>query len=364
MSTKIPFEALRRGLLATGEAMTTAALGGGVGRSAERKVSRSGLAVLCALGVVVGHAAISRADNVCNGFINFEYPVAPPPGGHNVGDKVTVKLDLGAGSITGGPLNILAITSVGFDLACTVPPLPVPMCANEGPVISYDGDSSITSDCPGGAPPQGPWTSNNPGGGATTDVVFTAAPKVIIAANTPDPPGTCFLQFTETILAPSKNPAGFIEQVVSYDMAQCDNGELDSGGFQTGELQVAVPTVDFDCYEADSTFSSSGHTLTDVFGTFTNVTVGSSQRLCAPARKVTDPDQTLGTEHLVGYAIKQSLKRNVKGVVVNSPQFGSFTVDVTKVAGKAALLVPSFKTVAAESPAGPGHEPDGPLLVL
>ena len=58
-----------------------AALGGGVGRSAERKVSRSGLAVLCALGVALGHAAISRADNVCNGFINFEYPVAPPRGG-------------------------------------------------------------------------------------------------------------------------------------------------------------------------------------------------------------------------------------------------------------------------------------------
>jgi hypothetical protein len=339
-------------------------LGSGVGRLAERTVSRSGLAILCALGVAFGHAAISRADNVCNGFINFEYPVAPPPGGHKVGDKVTVKLDLGAGSITGGPLNILAITSVGFDLACTVPPLPAPMCTNEGPVISYDGDSSITSDCPGGALPQGPWTSNNPGGGATTDVVFTAAPKVIIAANTPDPPGTCFLQFTETVLAPSKNPAGFIEQVVSYEMAQCDNGELDSGGFQTGELQVAVPTVDLDCYEADSTFNSSGHTLTDVFGTFTNVKVGSSQRLCAPAVKVTDPAEpvVLPTEHLVGYAINQSLKRNVKGVVVNSPQFGSFTVDVTKVAGKAALLVPSFKTVQPNPPPPQDTNPMGHFL--
>ena len=158
------------------------------------------------------------------------------------------------------------------------------------------------------------------------------------------------MQFTETILAPSTNPDGFIEQVVSYDKAQCDNGVLDSGGFQTGEVPVVVPTVDFDCYEADSTFSSPGHTLTDVFGTFTNVTVGSSQRLCAPARKVTDPDQTLGTEHLVGYAIKQNLKRNVKGVAVNSPQFGPFTVDVTKVAGKAALLVPSFKTVQPSPP--------------
>jgi hypothetical protein len=352
MSTKILFEALGRGLLAMGEAMRrtkslTAALGGGGGRSAEGKVSRSGLAVLCALGLAVGHATISRADNVCNGFINFELS----GGAHNVGDKVTVKLDFGAGTITGG--TKLTITSVRFDLACTVPPLPVPMCANEGPVISYDGDSSITTNCPGGAPPQGPWISNNVAGGATTDVIFTASPTIDVPANTPDPPGTCFLQFTETVLAPSTNPGGFIEQVVSYETALCDNGELDSGGSQTGQVSVNVPTVDFDCYEADSTFSSPGHTLTDVFGTFTNVTVGSSQRLCAPARKLTDPDQTLGTEHLVGYSIKQALKRNVKGVAVNSPQFGPFTVDVTKVAGKAALLVPSFKSVVPSPPPSP-----------
>src|SRR5262249_48691995 len=94
--------------------------------------------------------------------------------------------------------------------------------------------------------------------------------------------------------------------------------------------------------------------------TFTNVTVGSAQRLCAPARKTTDPDQTLGTEHLVGYAINQALKRNVKGVTVNSPQFGSFTVDVTKVAPKAALLVPSFKTVGRVPPNAPPPQDTNP----
>jgi hypothetical protein len=348
MSTKILFEALRRGLLAMGEAKMTrralfwrgqiAAPGGGVDRSAVGKVFRSGLAVLCALGVVVGHAAVSRADDVCNGQIDFQYPVPPnpPSGTHNVGDTVTVLLDLGAGTITGGPMNVLQVTSLRFDLACKVPPLPTPGCTNEGPVMMYTANS-FTSNCPGIT-----WTDS---GTSTTDVIFTASPTLDIPALTPTPPGECFLQFTETVLAPSTNAAGFIEQVVSYDQAQCDNGLLDSGGFQTGEVNVVVPTVDFDCYEGDSPFSSSGHTLTDVFGTFTNVTVGSAQRLCAPARKVTDPDQTLGTEHLVGYAINQALKRNVKGVTVNSPQFGSFTVDVTKVAGKAALLVPSFKTV-------------------
>ena len=56
-------------------------LGGGVGRSAEGKISNSGTRGSVALGVALGHAAISRADNACNGFIDFEYPVAPPRGG-------------------------------------------------------------------------------------------------------------------------------------------------------------------------------------------------------------------------------------------------------------------------------------------
>jgi hypothetical protein len=137
--------------------------------------------------------------------------------------------------------------------------------------------------------------------------------------------------------------------------AFCNNG-LTSGGFQTAAIG-AIPTSlsDFDCYQADSTFNSSGHTLTDMFGTFTNVQVGPSQRCCAPAVKVTDPTLpvTLPTEHLVGYIIKSAaggLKRNVKGVTVNSTQFGTFTVNLTRVSGKAALLVPSNKTVKPNPP--------------
>src|SRR5262245_34607620 len=74
---------------------------------------------------------------------------AEPSGGtHNVGDTVTVLLDLGAGTITGGPMNILQVTSLRFDLACKVPPLPAPGCTNEGPVMMYT-TGSFTSNCPG-----------------------------------------------------------------------------------------------------------------------------------------------------------------------------------------------------------------------
>src|SRR5262245_18426900 len=151
---------------------------------------------------------------------------------------------------------------------------------------------------------------------------------------------------------------GDIFQLARYVVADCDNHVLVSSQTQTAELPmcVVVTPTDFDCYQADSAFSSSGHTLTDVFGTFTNVQVGSAQRLCAPAVKVTDssqPSGTLPTEHLVAYMISSNLKRKVAGVTVNSPQFGSFTVDVTKVSGKASLLVPSNKTVGKGTPPPP-----------
>src|SRR5262249_28409000 len=99
MSTKIPIGVLRRGLLATGVA-----------------------ALLV--------AAPAQAADECNGFINISYPGAPPI--QNVGDILTVKIDLGTGTITGGPLNTLSMNSFGFDLSCADPPGPTPNCTSEG----------------------------------------------------------------------------------------------------------------------------------------------------------------------------------------------------------------------------------------
>jgi len=180
--------------------------------------------------------ALGHAAEECNGFINISYPGSQPI--NSIGDVLTVRVDLGAGTITGGPLNVLLLQKMGFDLSCADPPGPTPNCASEGPVIAYDGDASIMTNCPGTL------TSDNPGGGAApSHITFTFAPIVSVPNGSPIPPGFCSFSFTETILAQSTNSTGVIEQVIGYDVAACDNGVLLSGGFQTGSVPVESPVT-------------------------------------------------------------------------------------------------------------------------
>jgi hypothetical protein len=324
-------------------------------------------------------AALGQVNEECNGFIDLDYD--PPPVISVPPFNVNVRITLGGGQIIGGPGSpMITYPFVHFWLDCVppVPPTLAPPCADDGSVM-FKGP--ITTDCPGVT-----WTANVGASGHNNLVTFTPTPAVTSPPDTPEPVGFCKLEFPVTVVAaPSKGtcsgdtatcnlggpntcPIGQtcneeIPQIADYlnlsasgidpnQDAFCNNG-LTSGGFQTTAIgSKPIVTTDYDCYEADSTFSSSGHTLTDVFGTFTNVQVGAAQRCCAPAVKVTDPTTpvTLLPEHLVGYVITSTLKRDVSGVKVNSPQFGVFTVHVTKVAGKAALLVPSNKTVEPNPP--------------
>jgi hypothetical protein len=76
-----------------------------------------------------------------------------------------VKITFGAGTILGG-LKLL-FSGFKFDLDCNpLDPL-VPSCTDDGPVVSYQGDSTITTDCP----LVSTWTSNNPGGGTSPNVL-------------------------------------------------------------------------------------------------------------------------------------------------------------------------------------------------
>jgi hypothetical protein len=148
---------------------------------------------------------------------------------------------------------------------------------------------------------------------------------------------------------------GDIFQLGQYVLAQCDNHVLESSQTQTAELPVCVvtPKPDFDCYQADSTVSPPvAVTLADMFGSFGSVQVAKSQRMCTPAFKETKPAPLPldPNAHLVGYELKGLPPRKVPHVHVASPQFGDFTVDVTRVAGRAALLVPSSKSTDPKHP--------------
>jgi len=285
--------------------------------------------------------ALGHAAEECNGFINISYPGSQPI--NSIGDVLTVRVDLGAGTITGGPLNVLLLQKMGFDLSCADPPGPTPNCASEGPVIAYDGDASIMTNCPGTL------TSDNPGGGAApSHITFTFAPIVSVPNGSPIPPGFCSFSFTETILAQSTNSTGVIEQVIGYDVAACDNGVLLSGGFQTGSVPVESPVTHFSCYQVTHGALKPKITLTslaDRFGAYGAPTLVQVHRLCAPANKDDgDPTAPTNPNHLAGYEFQSTANSLLAAGVSVTNQFGNFTVDVR---GLDKLLVPTSKSLVA-----------------
>jgi hypothetical protein len=224
---------------------------------------------------VIGGARAWAVDDTCNGLLDITYPGAPAVS--QVGDVIAVKVSLGAGSVLGG--TELKLTSLAFDLDCNpLDPL-TPPCTDDGPVVSYLGDADITTDCSGIT-----WTSNNPGGGTSPNVVvFTATPTLDVPANSPVLPGFCSITFSVQLVALS--PEGtVIPELVGYQSALCDNGILDSGGFQTADITTARG---FGCYEVPRVKIPAPQPivkLQDRFGTSTSKPVN-FRELCAPTDK-------------------------------------------------------------------------------
>src|SRR5262245_34247686 len=300
---------------------------------------RAGSWLCMVLAGVLLLAGRAQATEECNGFIDISYPGAAII--NNIGDKLTVEIHLGAGTITGGPANVLDITSFGFDLSCVDPPGPLPHCTSEGPVISYDGDASITHNCPGTV------TTNNSGGGANpSHLVFTFTPMLSIPHDTPIPPDFCDFFFTETILAQSTNSTGVIEQVIGYDIAECDNGVLLSGGFQTGSIPVAAPVTHFSCYEVTQggLKPKIPVMVVDRFGSY-NPILTQVHRICLPADKNgEDPTAPANPNHEAAYDLTGSSPAVIASGLKVTNQFGTFTMDVR---GIDRLLVPTSKKLTA-----------------
>jgi hypothetical protein len=291
-----------------------------------------GLAVASLL--LAGPAA---ADNVCNGFLDFSYQNAIPV--HGVGDTIGVTIELGTGDITGGPLNTLTIGQLGFDLSCKVPPNPVPGCVSEGPVMDFA--DSFTTNCPT------TWSFTRVG----DHVTAVATPPVVMPANTFP---FCEVSFNEKTLAPSTNPAGFIEQVASFDQAKCDSGLLDAGGFQTGEVLVEQP-ANFDCYQVPrGKILPQAVTVVDQFSDFSTV-INNLHRLCAPADIILPGGQPAGGVnfdgvHLAAYDIPFVTGTTQHPIVTIATKLNSF---VASVGSPIRLAVPTAKSFAGPPPQPP-----------
>jgi hypothetical protein len=196
------------------------------------KVGAKRLAV--AMGVA-GFMAIApltaHAQNTCNAFLAIGYTGAQPFA--VAGDTVTVDLTLGSGDIAGG--TQVTIDRVRFEQDCDVSgPLGLG-CTDDGAIISYAGDSTITTTCAGIS-----WTSNLAGGGTLPNqLVFDASPNLVIPENTPS---FCTISFDVVVqsLSTDATPTQ-IEEVAGFSVvnndAVCDNN-LASSGSQSGSITL------------------------------------------------------------------------------------------------------------------------------
>src|SRR5437870_915534 len=189
-------------------------------------------AAVTMLGVVVGAPVLGLA-NTCNGLLTIDYV-----GGPNFalpGDVMRVRLTLATGSIQGG--TQLTVNRLRFDLDCDSNfALGVP-CTDEGAIIEYEGDATITTTCEGVT-----WSSGHAVSSAPNEIVFAPSSPVTITANRAIPPGFCVLEFDIKVLSQSVDATpNLIEETTGYRAslsdASCDNG-LSSSGQQSGSIPL------------------------------------------------------------------------------------------------------------------------------
>jgi hypothetical protein len=308
-------------------------------REKERWIMAKRTLVGLALLGVIGGARAWAVDDTCNGLIDITYPGAPAVA--QVGDVIAVKVSLGAGSVLGG--TEVMLTSLAFDLDCNpLDPL-TPPCTDDGPVVSYQGDASITTDCPGIT-----WTSNSAGGTSPNVVVFTATPTLDVPANSPVLPGFCSITFNVQLVALS--PEGtVVPELVGYQSALCDNGVLDSGGFQTADITTAPRG--FGCYQVPRVKIPAPQpivTLQDRFGTTTSKPVD-FHRFCAPEDKNgEDPTAPASPVHIGGFALTSTTGTisHPKGLSITT-QFGTLKGNL---ANPVFLFTPTSKSLSLPFP--------------
>src|SRR5206468_12394554 len=126
-----------------------------------QSVVRWMLAGLAAVLVIGGHARDAGAvASVCNAALDSLFVSGPNfvVPGDATRDTVRLQLTLGAGTIANAPTPPgpqLTLHRLRFDLDCSTGGLP---CGDKGNVVSYGGDSTVTTDCPGVT-----WSTNVPG---------------------------------------------------------------------------------------------------------------------------------------------------------------------------------------------------------
>ena len=194
--------------------------------------------------------------------VSFINPCSPTasPACNAATAQARIKLDLGAGPISASPFK-LTVNRVRFDLDCVgSPSLP---CTDQGDIVRYLGDSTITSNCTTAAG-NITWTSTTAQGG--NEIVFNPTdgsgnprPVVINQNTTPGNTtgGGCSLFFNIQVVSqePASGPLsdsspGEIEQITGYNTASSDATcaiNQPSGSQQTNNIPICPSCTVDDC---------------------------------------------------------------------------------------------------------------------
>ena len=193
-----------------------------------------------ALPAVGGFGSRAHAAGVCNDALNIDVSQSAFLA---TGDRATITINIGSGTITGGTANTITISRLRYELDCNANvALGVP-CADQGDIMSYAGDSSIVSS--GTTCGSLSWTSNLAAGGTVpNEIVFTPSKPIVFPTNTPADGAACALAFTvklddtePTSGANSDGTPTEVEVVAGFSTTNhdtaCDNGGQ-SGVSQSG----------------------------------------------------------------------------------------------------------------------------------
>ena len=200
--------------------------------------------LLSATAILAGLAPAVAGAATCNGLITIDYVGGPAfalPG-----DTVRVRLTLGTGSIQDGTL--LTLDRLRFDLDCNSDStLGIP-CVDDGAIVEYEGDTTITTTC------RITWSSGHAVGTLPNEIVFTPSSPLEIPAETPVDPGFCNLEFDIKVLGMSTDGTpDQIEETTGYlataDDASCDNG-LTSSGQQAASIPLCPTCPIAECVDS------------------------------------------------------------------------------------------------------------------
>ncbi len=324
------------------------------------------------LALVLGFPGIAHAvAGTCHASVQLEVAQA---GFLAIGDEATITINIGSGPIVGGLLNQVTIDRVRYELDCNVlAALGVP-CTDQGDIMSYDGDATITTagtTCAGLT-----WSSSLPlGGSAPNEVVFTPSSPIVLPANVVPDGLTCALSFKAKLdnFEPTTGPnsdgtPSVVEAVAGFSTVEPADTSCDNGGHSAGStsafIDTCAPCVGDACTASACNPTTGMCDTTPLVSTPCDDTDGNA---CTTAGCEADPSNPDGgicvQTHLIDVTCASTTTTTTSAPTTSTTIFGNLPPDCSAAAASPAVLWPPNHRFVDVSVTGV-TDPDGDPVTI